>query len=255
MKKSINLLFLMCVFFLFQIPIATSMSSEEELFQTQANPSISSENDKLFQSSEEEGFEETLIRIVKEDTIPLAENGNAEAQCSLGDAYRNGTGVPKNMIEAVKWYKLAAKQGNADAQWRLGGMYEDGNGVTPNQKKSVVWYRQAANQGHAAAQLTLGGCYACGTGVPQDNWEAVRLYKLAADQGLALAQNQLGICYKTGAYGVKKDYVEAKKWFRLAAENQRDTSCKTLSEDFIKEINEKTQLIDHYEEDTCCIIL
>lgn len=40
-----------------------------------------------------------------------AEQGNAEAQYSLGVCYRCGDGVEKNLEEAIKWYKKAAEQG------------------------------------------------------------------------------------------------------------------------------------------------
>ena len=42
---------------------------------------------------------------------PLAEQGVADAQNSLGVMYANGEGVPQNDKTAVKWYTLAAEQG------------------------------------------------------------------------------------------------------------------------------------------------
>ena len=47
--------------------------------------------------------------------------------------------------------------------------------------------------------------------------EAVKWYRKAAEQGLARAQYELGICYATNI-GVKGDYPEAAKWYRKAAE-------------------------------------
>ena len=38
----------------------------------------------------------------------------------LGVCYQYGTGVVKDEVEAVKYYKMAADQGNADAQNALG---------------------------------------------------------------------------------------------------------------------------------------
>ena len=57
---------------------------------------------------------------------PLAEQGDALAQSSLGFMYHKGKGVPQNFETAVKWYRLAAKQGNAYAQYNLGLMYRNG---------------------------------------------------------------------------------------------------------------------------------
>lgn len=52
-----------------------------------------------------------------------AENGDAEAQYRLGDAYAHGDGVPQSIQIAGKWWSLAAEQGNAKAQADLGGAY------------------------------------------------------------------------------------------------------------------------------------
>ncbi len=70
---------------------------------------------------------------------PLAEQGNALAQFSLGFMYDNGEGVPQNDAEAVKWYRRAADQGDASAQLNLGVMYYAGEGVWANYVESYKW--------------------------------------------------------------------------------------------------------------------
>jgi TonB family protein len=45
---------------------------------------------------------------------PLAKQGNAKAQHSLGVMYANGQGVAKDDKEALKWYQLAVKQENTE---------------------------------------------------------------------------------------------------------------------------------------------
>ena len=42
-----------------------------------------------------------------------------------------------NYSEAIKWYRLAAEQGDANAQFSLGGMYLNGEGVprTPRKRR------------------------------------------------------------------------------------------------------------------------
>ena len=47
--------------------------------------------------------------------------------------------------------------------------------------------------------------------------EAVKWYRKAAEQGHSDTQNLLGYCYEKG-YGVPQDYTEAVKWYRKAAE-------------------------------------
>ena len=53
--------------------------------------------------------------------------------------------------------------------------------------------------------------------VPKDYAEAVKWYRRAAEGNHALAQRSLGICYE-GGQGVEKDCVEAVKWYRKAAQ-------------------------------------
>ena len=43
---------------------------------------------------------------------PLAEQGHAEAQLYLGIMYSQGRGVPKDFVQAYRWYTLAADQGD-----------------------------------------------------------------------------------------------------------------------------------------------
>lgn len=74
-----------------------------------------------------------------------------------------------------------------------------------------------AEQGDVLAQSKLGERYENGHGVPQNYIEAVKWYRLAALQGNALAQSHLGEIYDTGK-GVPEDDAEAVKWYRLAAE-------------------------------------
>ena len=66
------------------------------------------------------------------------------------------------------------------------------------------------------AQFRLGTHYYFGKGVPQNYVEATKWFGLAAEQGLDWAQYVLGTAYQDGR-GVAQSYVDAEKWFRLAA--------------------------------------
>ena len=112
-----------------------------------------------------------------------AEAGDVDAQSSLGVMYDNGTGVPEDDVEAVKWYRLAADQGDANAQGLLGLMYANGNGVPEDYIEAVKWYRLAADQGHRDAQSLLGAMYYFGDGVPEDYVESYARYNVAVALG------------------------------------------------------------------------
>lgn len=47
--------------------------------------------------------------------MPLAENGDAEAQYSIGVLYKRGESVAKDVLSAAKWFARAAAQGYVPA--------------------------------------------------------------------------------------------------------------------------------------------
>jgi uncharacterized protein len=76
---------------------------------------------------------------------PLAEQGNAVAQLTLGQMYDFGEGVPQDYEQAVAWYRKAADQGNGGAQLLLGQMYESGEGVAQDFVRAHMWFNLAAS--------------------------------------------------------------------------------------------------------------
>ncbi|MBD2394192.1 sel1 repeat family protein [Cyanobacterium aponinum FACHB-4101] len=60
--------------------------------------------EKVLPAFEEKNYQETLALLK-----PLAEEGNPEAQCILGNIYHLILGVNHNTQEAIKWYKISAK--------------------------------------------------------------------------------------------------------------------------------------------------
>ncbi len=52
-----------------------------------------------------------------------AEQGDADAQFSLGAAYVQGTDVGLDLVEAERWFRRAAEQGHAGAQTVLRELY------------------------------------------------------------------------------------------------------------------------------------
>jgi uncharacterized protein len=94
---------------------------------------------------------------------PLAEQGDARAQTSLGGMYYNGQGVQRDFAEAAKWVRKAAEQGYASAEADLGIMYWNGQGVPQDVVAAYIWLNLAAAGGQpdavrerdvAASQMT-----------------------------------------------------------------------------------------------------
>jgi hypothetical protein len=82
---------------------------------------------------------------------PLAEQGDAMAQTTLGRIYENGIGVTQDSTQALSWFRKAAEQGEAMAQTALGVMYESGIGVPPDNVLAHMWLSLAAAQRHGDA--------------------------------------------------------------------------------------------------------
>ena len=179
-----------------------------------------------------------------------AESGFDRAQNTLGYMYQNGLGVPQDHAEAVKWLSRAVDQGNAAAMGWLGRAYEFGEGVRQNDLTAQYWYEKAIDQGNAYAKRALerllsksksqqetqtistprplsqvvsakdhkkqGDKYYEGIGVRREFHEAAKWYRMAAEEGNAEAQNMLAYMLYNGQ-GVEKNLTEAFKWFSMAA--------------------------------------
>jgi hypothetical protein len=126
------------------------------------------------------------------------------------DAYRE-----KAYAKAAELWRPLAENGDAEAQYSLGTLYAEGKGVEQNDATAFLWFQRAANQGVAAAQYNLGASYATGAGIAKSDVDAARWFRRAADQGMAFAQLNLGLLYAAGN-GVPQDDVEAYKWLELA---------------------------------------
>lgn len=143
-------------------------------------------------SSEVVGPQYDAALPTRQDELWLAaQRGDARAQNRLGQRLARGSGVPRNDVEAVKWFQLAAAQGLEPAMSNLGVMYLKGQGVAKSVDEAVRWTRIAAERGFAEAQSNMGWIYEKGQGVEVDVEEAARWYKLAAGQGNQRGRNRL----------------------------------------------------------------
>jgi len=175
---------------------------------------------------------------------PFAEQGDAQAQNSLGKMYSLGGGVLKDDAKAVHWYRKAAQQGHAKAQFCLGVMYGKGRGVPEEFETSYAWIIVAAAQGYK----TVWSCNDAklfknflikkyeasdeqiseAQKLAEKYWESYvvpsleeltkvsKIYK-AAEQGDARAQYNLGKSYNKGR-GIPEHYSKAVHWYRKSAE-------------------------------------
>ena len=76
---------------------------------------------------------------------------HAAAYVHLGVSYARGRGVPRNEVEAAKWFHLAANQGDPDAQLDIGISYYAGRGAPADDVLAYMWFNLSAAQGNETA--------------------------------------------------------------------------------------------------------
>ncbi len=214
-------------------------------------------------SSIEKDYKDGLDAYERKDYVralnnwrPLAEQGVAVAQFSLGQMYRQGYGVPQDHKESARLFLLAAKQGRADAQSNLGALYYKGIGVPQDYNESFRWRKLAAKQGEPTAQLALGSMYYMGIGVDKDYIQAHKWTSMAIINGKEDASELLELLAKEmttdqiiEARSLTKDSSsESYESFKVAGSNFFVKTRKTKDDDW--EFN-KSNLVPLVPENTC----
>ena len=85
----------------------------------------------------------------------LARAGDVESQFNIGQMYRAGRGIQRDVLEAKRWYERAAAMGYAPAQYQLGVLWERGDGVPSDLIEARGWFARAAQQNFEPAREAL----------------------------------------------------------------------------------------------------
>jgi len=115
--------------------------------------------------------------------LPLAEEGNPQAQYGIAILYKEGWGTEKDVHKAIEYYQKAAKAGHVRAMFDLGLFYQQGHIVKQDYTKAVKWYEQAAERDYSAAMYGLGGLYFNGFGVEKNEEVGKSWYLKSAKAG------------------------------------------------------------------------
>jgi len=113
-------------------------------------------------------FQEENYATALEEFLPLAKQGHELAQYNLGVMYREGRGVKKSNVDAVRWWTKAALASFAPAQANLGLMFDKGEGVQKDSKTAVKLFKYASEKGNLIGQHNLGLNTTLGQGTPKD---------------------------------------------------------------------------------------
>lgn len=150
--------------------------------------------------------------------LPLAEEGHAQSQFSVGLMHHLGRGMKVDLKLAYEWYKKAAMQENAPGMNNLGMMYLNGEYVAQNREIAFKLFEKAAAE-HAQAKDNIGQCFEHGWGTEQDIGQAINFYQLAGDGGYFLGYYHAGEIFEKGYADEPKNIETAVEWYIKAAEN------------------------------------
>jgi hypothetical protein len=119
----------------------------------------------------------------------------------LGILLGNGSGVRKNVEEALLWLRKAFRAGDSSAAQNIAITYRENGDL----KTAFKWFRRAAEAGEGDALIQLGIHYYWGKGVRRNPRAAVGCFRFFF----------LGIAYHEGR-GVKPSIPNARKFFKQA---------------------------------------
>lgn len=122
-----------------------------------------------------------------------AAKGDADALFNMGQAYKLGRGVPKDLTKAEEYYSKAARLGHVRASDNYGILlFQSGR-----QKEALPWLEAGADRGEPRAMYVLGVAAFNGDFAPKDWVRAYALMTRAAGAGLAQAVTSLATMNET----------------------------------------------------------
>ncbi|MEE9135924.1 MAG: tetratricopeptide repeat protein, partial [Gammaproteobacteria bacterium] len=187
------------------------------------------------------------------DILVAAESDNVQAQLVLGGMHEHGMGVALNDTRSAYWWQRALDNGYIDIAKGLGSMYMSGRGVPLDYERGMELYLFAAEHGHPHAIKFVALGYKRGLGLPQDDEKAAEWAAKAAaldgpnadvvfldsmqsketelqteeqmfaeflrqaNEGNARGFYYVSVAFTSGT-GVARNYIEAERWAREAAE-------------------------------------
>jgi len=116
-----------------------------------------------------------------------ANKGDPDAMFNMGQAYKLGRGVPRDMAKAEDYYRRAAQKGHVRAADNYGILLFQ----TGRQTEALPWLNAAADRGEPRAMYILGIAAYNGDYTPKDVVRAYALMTRSAATGLQQAQSSL----------------------------------------------------------------
>lgn len=168
--------------------------------------------------------------------LPLALNGNANAQCMISDLLIEGEGVAQDRIKGLEFLKLAAAQNHGTANGLLAFYLHEEN-ININEE-IFNYYKKAAELGNAYSCNIIGNIYVNGVRIGSDYKEVdfvkkdiekgIEFLEKGANQGDGDCQFNLGNIYVHGLESISIDYAKSLSFFKSSYSNGVTYACKYL---------------------------
>jgi TPR repeat protein len=144
--------------------------------------------------------------------------GHTGAMSNFGRCVHFGVGssVRRDVVEARRWYTLAAEAGDARAQYALAMIYDEGWG--PEDVLAAMPFEKVRGGKSGSRPLPAGGPTAAI--IPVDTPQAVRYYAMAVRQNHPGSQHRMAALYHYGSSDgyVEVDLAKALELYRCAAD-------------------------------------
>ncbi len=161
-----------------------------------------------------------FLTALQEATKRVAVNPkDAAAMTLIGEIYRDGLAVRRDVREAVRWYRLASALGDKQAAFQLGVVLLDGAPDVPKDRAAAkAQFEKAAAANHPGALYNVGVLAIEGDdSTPPDFAKAAEDFKRAAIAGDDNGAYSYGVLLRQGR-GVPLDIEESAHWLKRAAE-------------------------------------
>ena len=88
--------------------------------------------------------------------MPWAKHGSGLMQLEVGIILEERNSAPTDLVDAVSWFRRAARQGLPFAQWNLARCLFHGIGCVVDTDEAIRWYKRSSEGGCGQAAKDLG---------------------------------------------------------------------------------------------------
>ena len=122
------------------------------------------------------GNKPELDALALKANMDAAAKGDAYGEFRMGERYRDGDGVEKDLKKAREWFSKAADQGDKEAAKRLSAIPD----IDVLKARAIADQKTAAESGDCVAQYQLGMRYLHGDGVQSNRELAIFWFQAGA---------------------------------------------------------------------------